>query len=263
MVARSLAVFPAPMPSSLRRTEGILDLPRIRLEFIDADQLTEATLDALHAVASESLKVCRSFLARKLQSFDRIILFRDTRSSALAGCTGLKIIDVEQAGRGARIIYTGAVFLAEAWRGKNLIQRAGVASMLRYGLTLRRLYWLSECDSFRAYLMAVRNCRDVWPRHDAEAPAFETALLETVCPNLFEGTWDPETWVCAAISERRLKHEVAVVPEPLRERDPDAAFFVERNPGYLEAEGLTMLARLSPRSALDFVASILGRRRRR
>ena len=172
MIARALPVPPFPMPSRVY-AEGALALLRepfkllrrrsggVRLEFIHPDELTEAIIDALHVVASESMVVCRFYLAQKLRSFDRIILFRDTRRSALAGCTGLKIIDVEQAGRAARLIYTGAVFLAEAWRGKNLIHRAGVASMVRYGLTRRRLYLLSECDSFRAYLMGVRNCRDV------------------------------------------------------------------------------------------------------
>ncbi len=107
----------------------------------------------------------------------------------------------------------------------------------------------------------MRSWRDVWPRRDAEAPPFESALLDAVCPTLFGDTWNPETWVCAAIPERRLKHEVALVPEELRAWDPDAAFFVKRNPGYLEAEGLTMLVRLSASSACYFVASILGRRR--
>lgn len=151
MIARALPFPSLPMPSRVH-AEDALELPRepfnllrrvlggVRLEFIHPDKLTEATIDALHAVASESMVVCRSYLAQKLRSFDRIILFRDMRRSALAGCTGLKIIDVEQAGRAARLIYTSAVFLAEAWRGKNLIQRAGMASMLRYGLTRRRLY---------------------------------------------------------------------------------------------------------------------------
>jgi hypothetical protein len=163
----------------------------IRLEFIRPDELTEATIDALHAVASESLIVCREWLGRKLRGFDHVVLFRDPRRSTLAGCTGIKILDVEQAGRGVRILYTGAVFLGEAWQGKNLIQRAGIASMLRYGLTRRRLYWLSECDSFRPYLMGMRNFRDAWPRHDQESPAFETTLLESVCPTLFEDNLEP------------------------------------------------------------------------
>lgn len=232
----------------------MLALMRGYLDFVLPRALTDSTLDALHRIASASMEVERAWLTDKLRSFDRIILFRDRRGGQLVGCTGLKLIDCEHERRPIRLIYTGAVFIAGDWRGKGLIQRAGLQSSLRFGVTHRRLYWLSDCDSFRAYLLGVHYMKDCWPRRDAEIPSFEAGLLAKVCPPLFGDDWHPDTYVCDALAERRLKHAVAAIPRELRLRDPDADFFATRNPGYIQGDGLTMLARLDFRNLWHCVA---------
>jgi hypothetical protein len=223
-------------------------LSPIRIEFVRPDAVTSAIVDRIWTLAQESLDVSRDWIAEHARGCDHLILYRHARTGAVVGATGLSVIDLDHAGVGVRVLYTSAVLIEGAWRSRNLIQQAGVASVLRFGFGPRRLYWLSECDNFRAYLVAARNFIDVWPRHGRAVPAFEGTLIARLCREMFGDAWDGTSGICAAIPNRVLLGEYSAIPPQVLADDVDAAYFARRNPGYRAGDGLPVLVRLDARN---------------
>lgn len=226
----------------------------IAIDFVDPAALDEATVAHVDAIARRYLELEGDWFARRLRACDEVLLYRDTTSGRVVGTTTLDIVDLDHEGRRVRVLYTGAVVIDAEARGRGLLQRAGLASVWRHGLwTTRSVYWFCECDNFRAYRSSMGYAR-AWPRRDVETPPVERRLYEALCRRLFGETWSPETGTCAPIEGRVLKRAVAQATPEVLAADPDVAYFVERNPGYLRGEALPILV---PLDALNWLA--LGR----
>lgn len=220
----------------------------LKLEFVDPRTLSASALDELFAVANGSVEIDRALFERRLKKSDWAIVVRGSRSGAAHGFVTLDVIDVEHEGVPIRLLYTGEVVFDEVAQGRQLVQRAGVASYLRFGLaTRRRIYWFTDVDSYRAYLLMVKFDTG-WPRRAVEPPAFEAGLYARVATQVFGASWNARTGTCEPIVGRRLKRAAAEASDELQRRNANVAFFVGRNPGYLDGAGLPMLVPLNAKN---------------
>jgi hypothetical protein len=141
-------------------------------------------------------------------------------------------------------VFSGDTIVAPGHWGQTALQRAFVwylmAQRLKRGVPV---YWFLITKGYRTYLLLARYFPTHWPRHDATTPPFEAALLDRLCRARFGEAWDAQAGLLryAGNDVCRLSGELADVPTRLL-RDPDVAFFLERNPRWREGDELCCLA---------------------
>ena len=84
------------------------------------------------------------------------------------------------------------------------------------------------------------------PGDDVNAWWREGALYQKIGARLLGDRFEPDTGLVRNL-DRRLRADIAALPEKLA-HDPDAQFFVERNPGYASGDALLCLAPLDARN---------------
>jgi hypothetical protein len=217
----------------------------VAIEFHDPDQLSDHEIDAVVRFMSDYFQAGADELRRLLRDCDELIVYRDSASGAVCGITRLSTVDIDVDGVRARGLVTRSVVLAEEYRGRFLIHRAGFKSFLRHGLwTRRRVYWFSTMNGYRAYLLAVRNLPDVWPRRDATMPAVERSVYDTLLKRCYPSQWDPSRGVCSP-NKINLAATELQIPSSRGTDDPDLQFYCERNPDYARGDALPVLVPLT------------------
>lgn len=216
----------------------------VGIEFHNPQQAPEGDLDEARELMSEYFEAPAADLREALSDCDELILYRERVSGSVCGITRLEVIDLEVDDTAVRALVTGSVVLADAYRGRNLIHRAGAWSFLRHGLwTRRQVYWFSNMTSYRAYLLAARNMPEVWPGRHGEMSPRKRHIYEALVEHCFSRRWDPDREVCVP-GELGLKPDVLEAPPSTPETDPDLQFFFETNPGFSRGEALPVLVPL-------------------
>lgn len=206
---------------------------------LDADTFTQ-----LLALGERYFDLDGDWFARRLRECDRVVVYRDETTGRVCGSTTLDVVDLRHEGVEVRALVTGAVILDRSVRGRGLLQRAGLKSFLRFGLNVRRkVYWFCAFDSFHAFRSSTAFGTS-WPRRDATPDDFDLGLYDALCRRVFASRWDPARGVCTPINGRLPKRGEVELPRHLLSADEDAAFFVERNPGYLRGDGLPVMVPL-------------------
>ena len=158
----------------------------IDLHFVEPWTLSPRDIDEIAAFVSRYLRFERSWLEAWIERCTRVITYRERSSGRLVGTTAIDVVDMCHQGRDVRVLYTRAVILDTQVRQRGLIQRAGMATYLHFGLvSRRRAYWFCECDSISGYRVAALSFDAAWPCARSSTPPFERALSESLCEALF------------------------------------------------------------------------------
>lgn len=224
--------------------------------------LDAPTRDEIWRLASTAIRTTPTWFFAQLARYDEVILYRERASGRLVGTTGLRVLDRTVAGVPLRILYTGAVTLDAEWRGRGLVPRAGLHTLARHGRLGRRMYWLMETDSWRAYALAVGTLPHTWPRPGDRG---DPALYDALCADVFGADWDPDRRICRPLVERRLHPELARIPASALASNPHARAYAALNPGHEDGDALPVLTHLGLANLGHIVAGALakvGHRRR-
>ena len=232
----------------------------IAIELVDPRQMSEARIAEAVDFLLEYNEAPRDVVADGIRDCDELILYCDSTTGEIGGTTRLYVVDFEIDDEPIRVLITRSVALAESFRGKNLVQRAGFKSYLRHGLTNPRLtYWFSMMGAYRAYVMAARYVPDVWPRRDTQTPDREQKIYDWLLENHFRHIWDPDTGLCRPDRVCVDKSELAL-PDDAPLDDPDLQFFRERNPDHEKGMMLPVLVRLRPTAFATTAIRLLRKR---
>ena len=232
------------------------------LDFTRPDSLSVADLDEIGELVSTYFVESKGWIGPAIENCDRVIRYRRNDGGQLAGISLLEVDDFTHDGRRIRVLYTRAVMLREYARGRNLIQRAGLRSFLRFGMAMRRsVYWFTECDTFRSYLLGMRNLENAWPRAAATMPEFERGLYNYLCKKKCGKFWNAARGVRTPISGRAMAPGLLAIPARLR-GDPNVSYFIRMNPGYLKGDSLPIFAVLNARNMLCILKRAWSRLRR-
>ena len=223
------------------------------IDFSRPDSLSAADLDEILDLVTRYFVESKGWIGPAIEGCDRVIRYRSNDGGELAGISLLVVDDLTHEDRRVRVLYTRAVLLREYARGRNLIQRAGLRSFLRFGMTARRsVYWFTECDTFRSYLLGMRNLENAWPRSETPIPAFERSLYDYLCKKKCGKFWNATRRVRTPITGRTMAPDLLSIPARLL-GDPDVAFFVRMNPGHMNGDSLPILAVLDLKNILFIV----------
>jgi hypothetical protein len=204
--------------------------------------------DRMFALMAEHFDgVTPEAFARDLDQKRWVLLLRDAAGD-VQGFTTIGFDAVEVEGRRIEAVFSGDTIVhRDHWGTTELAQAWG-----RFVLSLARedgegpLFWFLISKGVRTYRFLPLYFQAYWPRHDAETPPFESAVMAGLAEARYPGCYDAATGVLRFGGEKdRLRADLAAI-SPGRLRDPAVQFFLARNPGYVDGDELVCLARLAP-----------------
>jgi hypothetical protein len=188
--------------------------------------------------------VTRAQFERDLGEKSRVILLR--RASRLVGFSTLLAYESSFDGEPVRVIYSGDTIVAsEAWSSPALARAwIGCVRELRDHCPRGKCYWLLLTSGFRTYRFLPVFWREFYPRFDAQMPARERRLLDSLARERFGTQYDPAQGIVRFTQPQRLRGGLEAVPAG-RLADPHITFFFARNPDHARGDELVCLTELS------------------
>ena len=203
--------------------------------------------------------------AADLDDKQRVILLRERATRELVGFSTVRVDDEQIDGRKALVVFSGdTVILPEFWGVKEL-QLCFVRHIAWLALThpRHRVFWLLVSKGYKTYLMIANYVPDSVPRYDAAGAGPLSRFLDGLAARRWPGAWVPELGVLRWGSRHdRVKAHVASIGDELLD-NPHVAYFVARNPGYVDGDELVCLAEAKVRTLITAAVHMLRGRRAR
>ncbi|MFY9512549.1 MAG: hypothetical protein WAQ05_16400 [Rubrivivax sp.] len=237
--------------------------PRASLRFQRVADIDVRGWDEIWRLTCRFYATERPWVERRLKSFDELLLFRSRADRQLVGMAAMAEDVITFQGRRVVVIFTQHTVVDPRYRGHNLLQRAAVRRMWRCWLDhpLKPRYWAFDTSSARGYLLLPGNLRDYWPRRNAETPAWEAQFIAEYGSRRYGEAWQGAGTVRASPKKRLLP-----TAAPLRadaSRQPELAFFEQRNPGHADGDALLCLVPLTWANAWQLLKRAVARWARR
>lgn len=208
---------------------------------VPVDSLTDIDRTAMFAtmeIVYDNLH--RDSFERDLANKDEAIVLRSASGELVGFSTVRKVVLAD----GQRGIFSGdTVIRPDHWGSPALMQTFS----RRYIVERPDSYWwFLVCKGHRTYRFLSTFFTTYWPNRRIVTPAHESAVMDAYAHQLFPDDYNPDTGVIEyRILHDRLKDGVAGISD--RElRNPEVAFFANRNPGHGRGNDLVCLADLRP-----------------
>lgn len=240
------AIEPRDVPHpGTRRHARDADGPVLRGTLVPRVELTSCRRDAMFALLCGHFDgVARDTFDADLAAKDHVILLEDTRG-VLQGFSTLHVYDSAACGTPVTVIYSGdTIVRREAW-GSPALPRTWVHAVrqLTTGRAHTDVYWLLLTSGYRTYRFLPVFYRRFYPRCGEPPPPSVQALLDGLARERFGAAYDQAAGVVRFPRPQVLKPDLLDVPDG-RRGDPDVAFFLSANPGFIRGDELVCLTRM-------------------
>lgn len=172
------------------------------------------------------------------------ILLEDHRG-VLRGFSTLLVYAESLSGEAITVIYSGDTIVAREWWGSPALALTWLRAVRQiaplYGTA--QVYWLLLTSGFRTYRFLPVFFNEFVPRRNRASDG-EGVVLASLAAAQFGHRFDPATGIVKLEKPQVLAPELRDMP-PGRALDPDIAYFLSRNPGYVRGDELVCLARIA------------------
>lgn len=189
---------------------------------------------------------------RDLSRKDGAFIVRHQRDDRIVGFSTMAIFDIPHQGKLVKGMFSGDTVLEKEFWGTRAVHTAYLLKLLKEALKrpLQQQYWTLISKGYKTYMVMARNLPEFYPNRRGEQPELK-ALVESYCEVLFPGKLDRERMVLDFGDDSNcLKGTVADIDEALRQREPDIAFFEQRNPGWDRGHELPCIAPIGLKTLL-------------
>jgi hypothetical protein len=197
--------------------------------------------------------LCQDFLGVSRQDFIRdfdekeavMILRKEHAKGDIVGWSTLMVLTLDLPPEEVKGVFSGdTVVLPEYRSGTGL-----GAELMRYFLRnyeqypLHKVYYILTSKGWRTYKIMPFFFKEYAPRYDRPTSSYDQALMDAFGNKKYPGHYHPETGIITYAPQRVRPEGIdAAPPHP----DTPTAFFLRRNPGYLEGHELVCAARIAP-----------------
>ncbi|QUR66511.1 hypothetical protein [Mycobacterium spongiae] len=225
-----------------------------------APSLDEATREQMWALYAPHHNTDRAEFDRRLAVLDEVALFSRRRDGTLIGFCGIRRRVVQlTGGRRVAAFYLGLCYLQPAWRSNAIVQRMVLRRVLGPWLSPRfdRVYFWSDCLTYRPYLAMARNLREYYPSRTRADSAEVREVIAALGSAYYGDSFDQQRGTVRKRRPRIKGHEAFVSATDLH--DPDIRFYMDRNRDYDRGDGMIAICPVS----LANVVHLLGRQLRK
>ena len=212
-------------------------------EYVAPSELGEDSVQAMFGLMElvyegVELRQFRDDLAGK----DEVILL--TEDGVLVGFSTQRFMNITVAGEPVKGIFSGdTVIHPDHWGGLGLMQAFSQRYIIKRD---RDVYWFLISKGHRTYRMLPTFFSEFWPSRRASTPVWERDVMQTYARELYPTDYDATRGVLAYQTQKdRLREGTAGTSEATL-RNPDVAFFVALNPGWVVGHDLVCLTKLDP-----------------
>ena len=218
----------------------------MRSRLVHREDLDGATREAMYRLLAGHFDgVTRERFGADLAEKTWVLLLED--DGGLRGFSTLLLYETSVPGEGGcTVVYSGDTIVDPAAWGSAALPRCwiGAVRRLREEHPKGRLWWLLLTSGFRTYRLLPVFWKDFWPRWDAPAPPDVQARINALARERLGGLYRAEEGIARFPEPQKLRGDLAEVP-PGRKLDPHVAFFLERNPGWMEGDELVCLTEIA------------------
>jgi hypothetical protein len=154
---------------------------------------------------------------------------------------------------GVTVVYSGDTIVERGWWGSPALPLTWLRAVRNITPSYegREVWWLLLTSGFRTYRFLPVFFRRFTPRYDDsthdqssnDSTVDECALLAMLAAERFGDRFDAASGIVRLARPQTLVPELLDVPDG-RAADRDIAFFLERNPGYVDGDELACLSRI-------------------
>jgi hypothetical protein len=195
--------------------------------------------------------LCEHFTNVSVEQFSRDLAEKQMamlleREGELVGFSTLRAFTTRCDREEVNVIYSGDTIVTPSAWGSTALPRAWVAGVeeLKATLPARRCFWLLLTSGFRTYRFLPVFWREFFPRFDAVTPPVAQHLLDQVARELFGSQFDAANGLVRFQQPQKLRGDLQQIPVG-RESDPHVAFFLSRNPGFVDGDELVTITEIS------------------
>jgi hypothetical protein len=233
-------------------------IPRLTGRRVARHDLTPAQRDAMRALLADHFEGVRpDVFDHDLAAKDWAVLLEDPDGRILGFSTFI-IYETEgpvlSLSKGpcpndrAAIVFSGDTIVDRAAWGTPALARSWIHAVYevhRARFPGTRLFWFLITSGYRTYRFLPVFWREFHPRFDATMPEPTRDWIRRLACDRFGDHFDPAAGVVRLEHPQPLRGALRDVPAEKRD-DPHVAFFLARNPGYVQGDELVCLADLSP-----------------
>jgi hypothetical protein len=195
---------------------------------------------------------------RDLEEKDDVMFLRDAETRAIGGFSTLVELEIDVAGEPVPVVFSGDTAVLPEYRtsfasGQQLARHFHRAHERNPG---RPVSYLLISKGWRTYRLMPFFFREFFPRHDAETPPFERALIDAFGESRYADRYEEGVIRFAGEPAPRVRPD-GVDAIPARS-DPHTEFFLRVNSRYLEGDELVCAARIHPTNYTDRTRRLLG-----
>ena len=213
--------------------------PSLTSVAIPCAELSEADIRSMFRVFSENFDgATPDIFERDLSNKNWVILLYDGETKELEGFSTLTLYETQFNDQPISVVYSGDTIIRREYWGTPELPRSWIHTVLEKSANMvQPLYWLLISSGYKTYRFLTVFYKEFYPRYDKPTPPEMQAIMEQLALQRFGPEYHCEEGIVRfKDGATPLRDGVAEVTDE-RLQDPHVAFYVSKNPGYVNEIG--------------------------
>lgn len=189
----------------------------------------------------------REIFERDLNDKNWVILLRDAETNEIEGFSTLALYETTFNHKPLSVVYSGDTIIRREYWGTPQLPSKWIKTVLEKSADMAQpLYWLLISSGYKTYRFLTVFYKEFYPRYDMSTPADIQSLMEYLASQRFGADYHCEEGVVRFHNGATPLREGIAEVTGERLHDPHVAFYVQRNPGYINGDELVCITRVHP-----------------
>lgn len=211
-------------------------------------ELSNAEVLSMFRVFSENFNgTTMEIFERDLENKNWVILLRDANTKEIEGFSTLALYETEFNHQPISVVYSGDTIIRREYWGTPQLPSTWIKTVLEKSANMiQPLYWLLISSGYKTYRFLTVFYKEFYPRYDVSTPPEMQSLMDYLAAQRYGSDYHCEEGVVRfANGATPLREGISEVTNE-RLHDPHVAFYIERNPGYVNGDELVCITRVHP-----------------
>lgn len=216
----------------------------MKTKFLSIDEIqSQALFPEMWDIYRNLFDLSEEDFLKSQRNFDYYAIFF-SKSGRMVGFCGIRDGQMRLDQQLYRTVYMGHFSVKPDFRGKSLIPLTLVRLFLDHHLKMRKgklIVW-GDAGTYRSYLVMAKGTKYFYPSPDPTPNAWTpklAAMGKALGHQSVSGTYDPERGIVHSRIQIARQKAYQITEKDLL--DPHIRYYVERNPGYANGDGLVFL----------------------